>query len=306
VATVSVVIPTYNRRDLLIRAIESVLAQSVAPAEIIIVDDGSTDGTEEALRPLGSRIIYVRTGNRGISAARNAGAGMATGEWIAYLDNDDAFMPQKIERYLASAEEVGSSARFVFSDFTRVLLDSGEALLKSQSRLYPVIYSLMRRRSEVTYTADSQHSLRLMLLGYRMYPSVFMVHRDVHRHLVWDEQPGIGEDLLFGLHASQLTGFCYVDEPTTVIGVHGGNVSNNREFMLRGHIAALEAFLSTVRDGTRREVDAAVGRALCRLGYYYRETGAFGKARATYRLALRRRGGRTAALRGSMLAMLGR
>ncbi len=93
---ISVVIPTYNRASLLPRALDSVLRQSYPAREIIVVDDGSTDETAKLLDRYGSSVIVIRQENRGVSAARNRGIEQATGEWIALLDSDDAWMPRKL------------------------------------------------------------------------------------------------------------------------------------------------------------------------------------------------------------------
>lgn len=98
---ISVVIPTYNRKRLLLRAVESVLAQTFPAYEIIVVDDGSTDATREALRPYGKRIRYIYQEKSGVSAARNSGITTARGDWIALLDSDDLWHPQKLERQAA-------------------------------------------------------------------------------------------------------------------------------------------------------------------------------------------------------------
>ncbi len=95
---VSVVIPTYNRRELLKETIQSVLDQSYTPIEIIVIDDGSTDGTTEALADLASagRIRYLRQENRGLGNSRNCGLGMARGEFVSFLDDDDLITPTKV------------------------------------------------------------------------------------------------------------------------------------------------------------------------------------------------------------------
>lgn len=98
---VSVIIPTRDRRDFLGEAVASVLAQRHVELELIVVDDGSRDGTAEDIAQLGSRVRYVYQEARGVSAARNAGARLATGVWIAFLDSDDLWLPEKLERQLA-------------------------------------------------------------------------------------------------------------------------------------------------------------------------------------------------------------
>jgi len=94
---VSVIIPTYNRSERLVRAVQSVLDQSFRDLEILVVDDGSTDDTEAHLVPYGTSITYMRQGvNRGVSAARNRGIEHANGTWIAFLDSDDYWLKEKL------------------------------------------------------------------------------------------------------------------------------------------------------------------------------------------------------------------
>ena len=98
---VSVIIPTYNRAWILAEAIDSVLGQTCPADEIIVVDDGSTDGTQALLRRYEGRITVLRQPNQGVSAARNAGWRHATGALIALLDADDLWRPAKLERQTA-------------------------------------------------------------------------------------------------------------------------------------------------------------------------------------------------------------
>ncbi|WP_201352030.1 glycosyltransferase family 2 protein [Hydrogenimonas urashimensis] len=102
--SVSVIIPTYNRRRYLDEAIESVLAQRYEPLELIVVDDGSTDGTQEivARYPF---IRYIYQENAGQAAARNRGIREATGEFLAFLDSDDLWMPGKLRRQVAYLQD---------------------------------------------------------------------------------------------------------------------------------------------------------------------------------------------------------
>ena len=95
---ISVVIPSYNRRPTLARALQSVFDQTSAVDEVILVDDGSTDGSSDMVDRQFPRVKILRQPNRGVSAARNRGIGAAQFEWIALLDSDDSWMPQKIER----------------------------------------------------------------------------------------------------------------------------------------------------------------------------------------------------------------
>lgn len=94
---VSVVIPTFNRVDLVGQAIDSVLAQTLDDFEIIVVDDGSTDGTEEKIRQYESRVRLIRTPHRGIAHARNVGTRHARGRYLTFLDSDDLLYPYALE-----------------------------------------------------------------------------------------------------------------------------------------------------------------------------------------------------------------
>jgi glycosyltransferase involved in cell wall biosynthesis len=98
---VSVVIPTYNRCSMLLEAVDSVLAQTSEAFELIVIDDGSTDGTAEHLTRLGKPIQIERIEHSGPAAARNRGAELACAPLIAFLDSDDLWAPTKLERQLA-------------------------------------------------------------------------------------------------------------------------------------------------------------------------------------------------------------
>ena len=89
---VSVIIPTHNRAAMVREAIESVLAQSYADRELIVVDDGSTDGTRAAVAAFLPQLTYIYQEHQGVSAARNRGAAMARGEYLAFLDSDDLWL----------------------------------------------------------------------------------------------------------------------------------------------------------------------------------------------------------------------
>ena len=93
---ISVIIPTYNRKKTLARAIRSVLNQSFSPFEILIIDDGSNDGTEEWVKENFQNIKYIYQNNHGVSSARNIGIENAYGDWVAFLDSDDEWLPNKL------------------------------------------------------------------------------------------------------------------------------------------------------------------------------------------------------------------
>ncbi len=98
---VSVIVPTYNRHQFLGQALDSVLAQTYPYFELIVVDDGSDDPTPDLLAAYGETIQVIRQSNQGVSSARNTGIQASKGEWIALLDSDDYWLPQKLESQIA-------------------------------------------------------------------------------------------------------------------------------------------------------------------------------------------------------------
>ena len=127
----SVIIPTFNRQELLIEAIRSVLLQvnnegsCLQGIEIIIVDDGSIDGTYEAVKRLGRKCRYVFQENKGPSAARNTGIKLAQGEFIAFLDSDDVWLPYKVQ------DELNLFSQYIDVD---VLAGNAESYVEGQLR----------------------------------------------------------------------------------------------------------------------------------------------------------------------------
>lgn len=137
---ISVVIPTYNRAGFVAGALESVLAQTEDDYEVIVVDDGSTDNTQDVLKPYMDKIRYVRQNNAGVSSARNTGIQEAKGQWIAFLDSDDLWLPAKLNVHsafiaahpsvclhvtnvLLQRDHLGTVDWFAHSGFSRVCPD---------------------------------------------------------------------------------------------------------------------------------------------------------------------------------------
>jgi glycosyltransferase involved in cell wall biosynthesis len=125
--SISVVIPTFNRAGVVKRALESALRQSLRPAQIIVIDDGSTDDTREVLGRYGDTIEYVRQENAGASVARNRGIALARHPWIAFLDSDDYWLPDHLARTAGAIDATGGQARFYFNDMQ--LAPTGDATL---------------------------------------------------------------------------------------------------------------------------------------------------------------------------------
>jgi len=125
---ISVVIPTYNRGHVVGRAIDSALAQEYRPSEIIVVDDGSVDDTSGVVDGYGGIVRRVYQPNGGVSAARNRGVSEANGEWIAFLDSDDQWLPGHLERIVRAMGATRREAALYFADTEVSAPDGGHSL----------------------------------------------------------------------------------------------------------------------------------------------------------------------------------
>ena len=121
---VSIIIPTYNYGRFLTRCVDAALAQTSAPVEVIVVDDGSTDSTQEVMRAYEGRVQYIHQANQGLSGARNTGARHARGDWFLFCDADDMLAPRAVEWLTAAV--TGTAAGVVYGK-CRELYEDGRA-----------------------------------------------------------------------------------------------------------------------------------------------------------------------------------
>ncbi len=116
VADISVIIPTHNRCELLKRAISSVLNQTICVRQIIVVDNASTDNTYDIISSLFPEIEYIYEKRKGVSIARNVGIKNCQSTWIAFLDSDDAWKPQKLEKQLFFTNNINKNYRLIHTN----------------------------------------------------------------------------------------------------------------------------------------------------------------------------------------------
>jgi glycosyltransferase involved in cell wall biosynthesis len=238
---VSVVIPTYNRSAIVADAIDSALAQTYPRLQVIVVDDGSTDATVELVtKKYGSSIVLVSKPNGGVSTARNTGIEAASGEYIAYLDSDDLWDTQKVERMLEKLPAPGGTPMFAFSDFKRATLDNNtDAYGKTNTQIFPLIFDHFSPVSPGVYTSDAEGAFMNAVDGYPFFPSTFVLTRNLHTHYRWDPAVKFGEDFNFVTKISRFAKFYYVDEPLVTVRMHAGNKSMN-------HAAKIPSFIKTL------------------------------------------------------------
>lgn len=143
---ISVVVPVFNRAELLRKAVASALAQSLAPWEIIVVDDGSTDGSGDIARAFGPPVRAISKPNGGLAAARNTGVAAASGEWIAFLDSDDLW-PEGSLACRAAALAADPELSLVLGHFDCFTDDPPEATRLGQTRPASLCSAMLARRS---------------------------------------------------------------------------------------------------------------------------------------------------------------
>jgi glycosyltransferase involved in cell wall biosynthesis len=284
---ISVVIPTYNRASEVRSAIESVLAQTVRGAEIVVVDDGSTDDTGKVIASaFGERVRYFAQSNQGVSAARNKGISEARGEWIAFLDSDDIWEKDKLEWQLKALERFGSSCLACYTD-TR-LLNHPET-----RSLFLMAEDSYRHESEMGINPEV---LRLLVrpggAGMLVCISSFMARTDVVRKTGgYAANLGFYADSDFMFRVGLHTGFCYVNRPLVWFNRSPGEARHlgaskewdKLEFILQESKVRLEGFLrlgSAVPPKVGKLIRQHLSTVYSGLANWHLEMGEKGKARA--------------------------
>ena len=117
--SVSVVVPVYNGARYIAETLHSILGQTVRPFEVIVVNDGSTDNTVSVVEEFGDSVAVISIPNSGVPTARNTGASQATGNWLAFCDSDDLWLPTKLEKQLRLASEA-PDIQYVITDFAEI------------------------------------------------------------------------------------------------------------------------------------------------------------------------------------------
>jgi len=220
---VSVVIPTYNYAGFVAHAVDSVLAQTYEPVEVIVVDDGSTDDTAAVLAPYGDRINVVRQENRGLPAARNAGIRRATGEWIAFLDADDIWAPAKLAEQVALFHRLPDSVGLVCSRASRV---SDDGVVDDRESGY---------QASGLFPEDFRDELRVWNIVEGSASSALVRKVCFDRVGLFDETLRSSEDWDMWLRIARHYDFAMVNKSLVRLRVHPTSMSKNVGTMLENH-----------------------------------------------------------------------
>ena len=225
-ASVSVVIPTYNRVCELKRALMSVYCQTHRPHEVIVVDDGSTDNTAELIAQEFTDARYFFQSNKGVSRARNLGISQASGEWIAFLDSDDEWLPTKLAMQIAQLK----------TNPTMRICHTDEIWIRDGTRVNP-----MKKHAKFGGWIF-QHCLPLCAVS----PSSVLIQRALFDEIgLFDETLPACEDYDLWLRICSCLPVLYVDKPLLIkYGGHADQLSRKYWGMDRFRIRALQGVLA--------------------------------------------------------------
>ena len=235
--TISAIIPVHNGEEYVAEAIRSVLSQTVAPDEVWVVDDGSTDSTAEVIRELGGDVHYVFQENAGVSVARNHGAALASTDLVAFLDHDDTWVPSKLER---QAQELAERPAMLVLCGMAVTDATGRQI--SEMRLCPrtdLLTGMLMFDGTETVSCSSTGLIR---------------KRDFESIGGFDPHLSTSADWDFVVRVLVHGKLGYVDESLVRYRLHGSNMSRNIDAMERDMVRAFgKAFSDPMLPGTLQQ-----------------------------------------------------
>ncbi len=224
---VSVIIPTHNRADFLTEAIDSVLAQTWRDFEILVVDDGSTDGTRDVIGEYGDRIRYFHKPHRGPSSARNLGASKAHGNFLAFLDSDDIWEPDKLDIQM----------NFALSHPDIKLISCGGYVLGNPRR----------RKSEIGRDLSGDLFLNLYQRSFINTSGVVLTRDSFLQVGRFDETIRTAEDYDLWLRVAREFPMAHLDAPLVGIRKHSVKLSKNKLELRKNGIRVLQTHFDPER-----------------------------------------------------------
>jgi hypothetical protein len=237
----SVVIPTYNRAELIGETLASLLAQTYPAAEIVVIDDGSTDDTEDVVRRFGSLIRYRRIPNSGQSNARRIGVEESRHEWLAFCDSDDLWKPDKLRKHVELIE-AAPELEYSFSNF-QVFGPEGAWQAQTKFDSVPEGYWDIAKRVVGPQCWVVEDSLFTPVICFQpIFPSTLVMTRAFYERaggFRLSLPGGTGEDFEFTLRCVRHPPIGIVTSPVVGIRKHGGNISGSQLRLLREEIEVL-------------------------------------------------------------------
>ena len=200
--SISVIIPVFNRAKLIYRSINSVINQTYPVNEIIVIDDGSKDGTYDLVKRDFPQVILIYQENKGVSNARNVGIKLAKSKWIAFLDSDDEWLPKKVEKQI----------NLLNTNFSYKICHTDEVWIRNQIRVNPM-------KKHRKYGGEIYNKcLPLCVIS----PSSIIIHKDIFNDVgLFDESLPVCEDYDMWLRICSKYSVLYLDQE--LINKFGGH-----------------------------------------------------------------------------------
>jgi glycosyltransferase involved in cell wall biosynthesis len=262
-ASISVVVPCYNAERWIVAALESVLAQDWPVREVIVVDDGSSDGSAQLVRSRFPHVTLLQQPNRGVAAARNQGIERAQGEWIAFIDADDIWLPGKLKaQWEALAAEPG----------TRLAYTAWHVWKSDEP--YPTQDLLDELCAEAgvpqRWAGPSGWIYPELLLDCCVWSSTVLAHRSLFAEIgVFDPGLRIGEDYDLWLRASRVTPILRVAQPLALYRMHPKSITkaapdtNYRALVVSRAVARWGCTSPDGSCANKADVDRTLARTWC-------------------------------------------
>ena len=291
--TVSVVIPTYNRLPFLLEALETVRRQTYPADEIIVVDDGSTDGTEIAFQTPPAGVRYIRQKNAGPAAARNYGMHEAKCDWIAFLDSDDLWLPNKLATQKAFLEQ-HPGVEFLFA---HMVLGSSTSEAEGAEILNPAVHAYCQK-----HAGDLREFVNhLVWVNPVPTSSVLFTKAAMKRIGLMREDLHCAEDYEWWLRWALAAHCGFLDEIVVKRRIHRHNIIGDRLLMLESSLKVL-IDLADRDTGSPVLQQGTLQKAICHGRYslaseYYRRANYKGTADLLQRVDPRRLGSKVLALK---------
>lgn len=227
---ISVVIPSYNHEHFIAQAIESVLHQSYPNIELIVIDDGSQDGSVDVIRSYqDQRLTCIIQENAGAHQAINRGLQMAKGDYLAILNSDDSYLPRRFERMMTEMKKHDNVA-FACS-YIQVIDSEGNVLGIKEG--WHNMDSWLVPHPELSYKSSDDFDRNLIMTNFTATTSNFLFSKSLYQKIGGMRNLRYVHDWDFALRAAQVANCMIVDQPLMRYRVHGTNtISSNRKWML--------------------------------------------------------------------------
>ena len=305
IAPISVVIPAFNAASTLAACLNSILAQTTRPQEIIVVDDGSTDATAAVARQFSDHVRLLQQPNQGSAVARQYGTEEARCEHIAYLDGDDWWPDHTIASYARLIED--EDIHFLMADFVRAVPGAPpESYLPRNSSFYPWFLEFASEHGEATTIPEltrlpAECALEAMLRGFPYFPSASLARRSTVLAVDgWDRRFRRCQDFDLALRLTRRYPLHYYHEVQAIVDINEGNKDVKRYVIKQttAGIGVLHAHYEAAGQDApyQRQVSEALARKYDSLGNTYRDVGDKRSAFRAYLNAVRWPGRRAKSL----------